>query len=172
VNKNNVMRTLKMAKITVHIGVGESGEHLNNAQNILNTITRQAGVRSKAKRTLQTFNIKKHEPIGCKVTLRGDLAEYFMRTSLAINENRLSESQFDNTGNFSYGIEEHTDFPDMKYDPNIGIFGMDISVSLVRPGYRISKRKIQKHKISNNHRVTKEDAITFVKDSYGVEVLS
>lgn len=171
-NENNIMRTPRIDKITVHIGVGESGEQLNNAEEILRTITQQASVRTLAKRTLQTFGIKKREPIGCKTTLRGDLAENFLRTSLSIVENTIKESQFDNTGNFSFGIEEHTDFPGMRYDPNIGIFGMDVIVCMIRPGYRIYRRKDEKRKIPNRHRVKKQDAVAFMKDAYGVEVQS
>lgn len=168
----NVMRTPVIDKVTVHIGVGESGEHLNNAEEILETIAGQVSIRTRAKRTLQTFAIKKNEPIGCKVTLRGEMAEEFLRTCLAINENKLHESQFDNTGNFSFGIEEHTDFPEMKYDPNIGIYGMDVIVAMTRPGYRISRRKISKRKIPSSHRITKQDSIAFMRDSYGVEVVT
>jgi large subunit ribosomal protein L5 len=171
-SESNVMRTPKVDKLTVHIGVGESGENLNNAENILNTIAHQQGVRTKAKRTMLAFNIKKHEPIGCKVTLRGELAENFLKTSLEIIEKQLRESQFDNTGNFSFGIEEHTDFPELKYDPKIGIFGMDVTVSLIRPGYRVVRRKIQKQKVPNSHKLTKPDAIAYIKDAYGVEVLA
>ncbi|HEY9245721.1 MAG TPA: 50S ribosomal protein L5, partial [Candidatus Methanoperedens sp.] len=98
-------------------------------------------------------------------------AEAFLKTALNISENRLNSSQFDESGNFSFGIEEHTDFPGMKYDPSIGIYGMDINVALKRSGYRISRRKIEKHKIPQNHRVTKEDAISFVKNAYSVEVI-
>lgn len=169
---SNVMRTPKIDKVTVHIGVGESGERLNNAEDILQTITQQQSVRTKAKRTLQTFGIKKGEPIGCKVTLRGELAQSFLRTGLAIVENQLKASQFDRTGNFNFGIEEHTDFPGMKYDPNIGIFGMDVTVSLIRPGYRISRRKITESRIPTRHRLTTDDAITFIKESYGAEVVA
>jgi large subunit ribosomal protein L5 len=170
--ENNVMKTPKIDKVTVHIGVGESGERLNNAEDILKNITKQQGVRTKAKRTLQTFSIKKGEPIGCKVTLRGELAENFLRTSLAIVENQLKASQFDQTGNFNFGIEEHTDFPGMKYDPNIGIFGMDVTVSLIRPGYRINRRKITQSKIPTRHKLTPDDAIAFIKESYNAEVLA
>jgi len=170
-SKDNVMRTPKIDKITVHIGVGESGERLNNAEDILQAITQQKSVRTKAKRTLQAFAIKKGEPIGCKVTLRGELAESFLRTSLTIQENQLKASQFDRTGNFNFGIEEHTDFPGMKYDPNIGIFGMDVTVSLIRPGYRISRRKIIQSKIPTRHKLTPDNAMAFIKESYGAEVL-
>ena len=166
----NPIRAPSIDKITVHIGTGESGERLSTAEKLLQTIVKQKTVRAKAKKTIPTYSIKKHEPIGCKVTLRGNKAVEFLKTAFKINENKISESQFDKNGNFSFGIEEHTDFPGMKYDPSIGIYGMDINVALKRPGYRISKRKVETHKIPTNHRLTKEDAISFVKEKYGVEV--
>ncbi|MDJ1422756.1 MAG: 50S ribosomal protein L5 [Candidatus Methanoperedens sp.] len=165
------MRIPSIDKITVHIGTGESGERLMNAEKLLGTIVKQRTVRAQAKRTIPAFSIKKREPIGCKVTLRGARASEFIKTALKIVDNRLNASQFDDNGNFSFGIEEHTDFPGMKYDPSIGIFGMDINVALKRPGYRISRRKIERHKIPQSHRLTKEDAISFVKEKYGVEVI-
>jgi large subunit ribosomal protein L5 len=103
--------------------------------------------------------------------LRGSKAANFLTTAFKIVENRLNASQFDASGNFSFGIEEHTDFPGMKYDPSIGIFGMDISVALKRSGFRINKRKLEVHKIPRTHRLTKEDAISFVKQKYGAEVV-
>ncbi|VVB89123.1 50S ribosomal protein L5 [uncultured archaeon] len=167
----NPIRTPSIDKITVHIGTGESGERLTNAEKLLQTIVKQKTVRAMAHKTIPAFSIKKKEPIGCKVTLRGKKASDFIKTALKIVENKISASQFDNAGNFSFGIEEHTDFPGMKYDPSIGIFGMDVNVALKRPGYRISRRKIEKHKIPQNHRLTKEDSISFVKEKYGVEVI-
>ena len=167
---SNLMRNLQIDKVVVHMGVGESGQHLVNAESILESITGQTVVRAHAKRTLPGFGIKKNEPIGCKVTLRSGIADSFLKTSLGIIDNKLLTSQFDSSGNFAFGIEEHTDFPGMKYDPNIGIFGMDINVVLKRPGYRISKRRTTKHKIPTSHRITKEDSISFLKENYSVEV--
>lgn len=167
----NPMRTPSIEKVSVHIGTGESGERLTNAERLLETIVKQKPVRAIAKKTLPAFSIKKREPIGCKVTLRGKNAHEFLKTALKIVDNKLGASQFDKNGNFSFGIEEHTDFPGMKYDPTIGIFGMDVNVALKRPGYRIHTRKIEKHKIPQNHRLTKEEAISFLKEKYGVEVI-
>ncbi len=167
----NPMRTPLIEKVTVHIGTGESGERLTNAENLLETIVKQKPVRAIAKKTLPTFSIKKREPIGCKVTLRGKNAQEFLKTALKIIDNKLSASQFDENGNFSFGIEEHTDFPGMKYDPTIGIFGMDVNVALKRAGYRIRTRKIEQHKIPQDHRLTKEDAISFLKEKYSAEVI-
>jgi large subunit ribosomal protein L5 len=167
----NPMRALSIDKVTVHIGTGESGERLTTAEKLLQTIVKQKPVRAMSKKTIPAFSIKKKEPIGCKVTLRGSKAADFLTTAFKIVENRLNVSQFDINGNFSFGIEEHTDFPGMKYDPSIGIFGMDISVALKRAGYRISKRKLEFHKIPRNHMLTKEDAVSFVKEKYGAEVV-
>ena len=168
---SNTMRTPVIDKVIVHMGVGESGQHLVNAEEILRTITGQTVVRCFAKRTLPAFAIKKKEPIGCKVTLRGQKAQEFLEIALGIVEKSLVKSQFDSLGNVSFGIEEHTDFPGMRYDPNIGVFGMDVTVVIKRPGERICKRRIATRQIPTNHRVTVEDAIAFLNESYGVEVI-
>ncbi|TGC08524.1 50S ribosomal protein L5 [Methanolobus halotolerans] len=165
------MRTPVVDKVVVHMGVGESGQHLVDAEGILGAITGQKIIRTYSKRTLPAFSIKKGEPIGCKVTLRGERAEKFLTTALGIIESNLRTSQFDKNGNVTFGIEEHTDFPGMRYDPNIGIFGMDINVVVNRPGYRISKRRISKTSIPASHRIIKDDTINFFKDKYSVEVV-
>jgi len=167
----NPMKDPRVDKVVVHMGVGESGQHLVDAEGILSTITGQGVVRCYSRRTMPSFGIKKHEPIGCKVTLRGKNAEDFLSTSINIIEKKLSASQFDNDGNVAFGIEEHTDFPGMRYDPNIGIFGMDINVIVNRPGYRVKKRRASKHKISSAHKITKDDSISFFKEKYAVEVV-
>lgn len=167
----NPMRSPVIEKVVVHMGVGESGQHLVDAENILKEITGQKVIRAFAKMTAPAFGIRKKEPIGCKVTLRGENAEKFLQTSLQIVENTLRSSQFDATGNVSFGIEEHTDFPGMKYDPNIGVFGMDVVAVLKRPGSRIAKRRIAPKKVPMSHKMTRDEAIQFFKDNYGVEVV-
>ena len=59
----------------------------------------------------------------------------------------------------------------MKYDPEIGIFGMDISVVLRRPGNRITKRALLKRRIPKDHRVDRDEAIQYMKDKFKVEVV-
>jgi large subunit ribosomal protein L5 len=167
----NVMLEPKIDKVVVHIGVGESGQRLVNAETILKQITRQTPVRSIAKKTLPTFGIKKKEPIGTKLTLRGKAAEDFLALALKAAGSALRQSQFDQLGNFSFGIEEHTDFPGMRYDPEIGIFGMDVSVALKRPGYRIAQRRIAKRKLPAKQKLNKADAIVYLQMRFGIEIL-
>ncbi|HQJ62202.1 50S ribosomal protein L5 [Methanothrix soehngenii] len=167
----NVMLEPRIDKVVVHVGVGESGQRLVNAETIMKTITKQQPVRSMAKKTLPTFNIKKKEPIGAKLTLRGKAAEDFLVLALKAAGNSLRMSQFDQQGNFSFGIEEHTDFPGMRYDPEIGIFGMDVSVALKRAGYRIARRRVAKKKLPSRQRLGQDDTVEFIKKKFGVEVL-
>jgi large subunit ribosomal protein L5 len=167
----NVMLEPRIDKVVVHIGVGESGQRLVNAETILKQIAHQDPVRSIARKTLPTFGIKKNEPIGTKLTLRGKAAEDFLVVALKASGNSLRQSQFDPLGNFSFGIEEHTDFPGMRYDPDIGIFGMDVSVALKRSGYRIARRRVVKRKLPARQKLTKADTIVYVQKRFGVEIL-
>ncbi len=166
----SAMQEIYIDKVVVHMGVGESGERLVNAEELMRQITGQKPIRTIAKRTQPAFGIRKGAPIGCKVTLRREKAEEFIETALNIIERQLAISQFDRTGNVSFGIEEHTDFPGMSYDPTIGIYGMDVNVVLEYKGVRIARRSIERRKLPADQKVNKEDAIAFMREHYQVEV--
>lgn len=166
----NPMQCLSIHKVVVHMGVGESGDKLSKAEDVLKKITGQSPVKTVAKRTLPAFGTRKGAPIGCKVTLRGKRADTFVQTAFTIVHQRLNPSQFDTQGNFSFGIEEHTDFPGMSYDPKIGIFGMDINIALERKGARIGRRTIERRRIPPNQKVSPQEAIAFMTEQYKMEV--
>ncbi|RCU48080.1 50S ribosomal protein L5 [Haloplanus salinus] len=162
------MREPRIEKVVVHMGVGEGGRELADAEDILEDVTGQQSVRTSAKRTVQEFNIREGDPIGAKVTLRGADAADFLDTALPLVD--LAASQFDETGNFSFGVEEHTAFPSQEYDPNIGIYGLDVTVNLVRPGYRVAKRDKVSRSIPSAHRLNADDAVAFIEANFDVEV--
>ncbi|GAB3034800.1 50S ribosomal protein L5 [Natronobiforma cellulositropha] len=162
------MREPRVEKVVVHMGVGRGGRDLGRAEGIIEDVTGQQSVRTLAKSTEPEFGIRQGEPIGTKVTLRGEDAEAFLETALPLAD--LSATQFDQMGNFSFGVEEHTDFPSQEYDPTIGIYGLDVTVNMVRPGYRIAKRDKATTSIPANHRLTPEDAIRFLESTFDVDV--
>ena len=162
------MRQPRVDKVVVHMGVGEGGRELASAEEILEDITGQESVRTTAKRSVGAFDIRAGDPIGAKVTLRGDRADDFLATALSLVD--LDRGQFDETGNVSFGIEEHTAFPSQEYDPDVGIYGLDVTVTLVRPGYRVSKRDQRTRSIPSSHRLSPEDAIRFLESEFDVEV--
>lgn len=161
----------RIAKVTVNIGVGESGEKLKKAESVLAGVTKQKPMQTVSKTTNKDWGLRKFMPLGCKVTLRKKVAENFLRSALKIRENKISEYSFDDQGNFSFGVPDHTLFEGQKYDPSIGIFGMDICVTVENPGYRIKHRQIDRRKIPQRHQLTKEATMKFITESFNVEVV-
>lgn len=165
----NKMKDIRVDKVTLNIGAGESGARLEKAKSILEKITgKKIFVTITKKRT--TFGTAKRRPIGVKVTLRGQEAVEFLKNAFKAIRNTLKSSQFDQHGNFSFGIEEYINLPGVKYDPEVGMLGMDVCITVKRPGYRIKQRKIKPKKIGKNHVITKEESIEFVKKNFGVEI--
>jgi len=166
----NQMEQVRIAKATVNIGVGESGERLARAEKLLVNITDQKPVRTISKVTNPEFGIRRGQPIACKVTLRNEKASKAVKMVLDGIGNNIKASQFDQQGNVAFGIQEHIDIPGMRYDPDIGIFGMNVAITFEKPGYRIKRRKIQHKKVPAKHQVTKEETMEFMKNEFQVNI--
>ena len=162
------MRDPRVEKVVVNMSVGRGGADLERAEDILESITGQRPVRTEAKQTVPAFELRQGTPIGAKVTLRGERAEEFLETALDLVS--LSPGQFDETGNVSFGIQEHTDFPGQEYDPTVGLYGMDVTINLTRPGYRVAKRDRATKSIPQEHRLTPDESLAFLQERFGVEV--
>ena len=169
--KEHPMRQVRLEKLTVHIGVGKSGEELEKARTILGELTGQKPSSQRAKRTVKDFGIREGEPIACKVTLRREKAAQFMKRALEAVGNRLKESSFDQYGNFAFGVKEHIEVPGTKYVPELGIIGFDVIATMERPGFRVKRRRIRQSKVGKTHLVTKEEAIRFVRSNFGTEIV-
>lgn len=168
----NPMNEVKIEKVTVNIGVGEAGEKLSRAITLLEEMFDQTPVKTYSKVTNPEWGIRKRQPIACKVTLRGDKADRAIEMVLEGIMRRLRPTQFDDQGNLSFGIREHIDIPGMKYNPDIGIFGMNLSITFEKPGYRIAKRRIQQKKVPQRHRISKEETMKFMEDNFNVEYVT
>ena len=156
----------KIDKVTINIGVGEAGERLAKAETVLEKLTEQKPLRVKAKITNPDFGIKRGMPIGCKVTLRKEKALKFLERAFEAIGNKLKRSSFDKPGNLAFGIKEHIDIPKMKYDPSLGIFGMDVCVTFGRAGYRIKERKHERRKLPKKHIIRPEETIAFLRNAF------
>ncbi len=167
----NPMRRPRVEKVTVNISVGKSGEPLEKAARVLEQLTGQRPCKRRAKKTIRDFGIRKGEPIACIVTLRKEKARTFLEKSLQAIDNKLSTHCFDRRGNFSFGLKEHIEIPGTRYVPELGIYGMDVSVALSRPGYRVKRRRRAKSKIGSDHLLTAEEAMLFIKDEFEVEIV-
>jgi large subunit ribosomal protein L11e len=151
--------------VLVDISVGESGDRLTRASKVLEQLTGQTPVTSKARYTVRQFGIRRNEKIAVHVTIRGPKAEEILERGLKVKEYELRRRNFSETGNFGFGIQEHIDLG-ARYDPTIGIFGMDFYVVMGRPGSRVAKRKVKKARIGTKHRVTKDDTMAWFKSRF------
>lgn len=159
----------RIEKVVVNCSVGEGGAKLEKAQKIIESLVGQAPEIRKARKTIRGFGIHRGEPIAIRVTLRKRLAEEFLRKALAAVNNRIKKSSIDKDGNFSFGIKEHLDIPGTRYNPELGIVGMDVTVHLSKPGYRVRKRAYRPSKVGRRQMVSVEETVEFLK-SLGVEV--
>ncbi|MEM2147513.1 MAG: 50S ribosomal protein L5 [Candidatus Bathyarchaeia archaeon] len=169
--EENPMLKPRIEKVVVNISVGKSGEPLEKASNVLKELTGQRPCKKKAKKTIRDFGIRRGEPMACVVTLRKQKAIEFLKKVLHVIDYKLPKNCFDEYGNFAFGIKEHIEIPGVKYDPEVGIFGMDVCVSVNRPGNRVKNRQRTKAKIGPNHVLNSEEAAVFVKDILGVELV-
>jgi large subunit ribosomal protein L5 len=164
------MRKIRLEKVTINMGAGEAGQKLENAKKLVGKFSENKIVVTKTRRRT-TFGVAKHRPIGAKVTLRGENAREFLEKVLHALDNRLRETNFDDNGNFSLGIKEYIHIPGVRYDPEIGIMGMDVCVTLERPGFRVRRRRVRPKSIGKKHRITREESQEWVKKEFGVMIV-
>lgn len=164
------MRRIAIAKVVINIGVGKSGEAVQRARRVLEQITGQKPSERKAKESIRDFGIHRGEPIGLVVTVRGEGTRELISRLLTAREKKMNESSFDPRGSVSFGLKEHIEIPGVRYDPEIGIWGMNVSVYLQRPGGRVSRRLRKPSPVGKSHVVSKEEAMEFFRREFGVTI--
>jgi large subunit ribosomal protein L5 len=167
----NPARAVRVIKIVVNAGVGESGEPRTKAEKVLQMITHAKPVSTRAKETNRDLGIRLGQEIGAKVTLRGAPALEFLERALDARDRQLDPDSIDRSGNFSFGVADYTDFAGMKYDPAIGVVGMDICVELGRAGWRLRERKRAPQRIPAHLKVTPDESRKFLVDALRVAFL-
>ena len=169
--QENPMKKISLEKVVLNMGLGKSGDIIEIAKKALHQISGKTPNSREAKETQRDWGIRKGEPIGVAITIRGQEARDLLKRLLEAKGNQVKQKSFDNFGNYSFGINEHIDIPGVKYDPKVGILGLGISVTLTRPGYGVRTRSKHKARVGKNHIIKSEEAKDYLIKEFGVTVV-
>lgn len=166
----NPNRTIRLEKLTFNIGAGKEQAVLEKGVKLIEYVTGIAPVRTKATKRIPAWGLRPGLPIGCKLTLRGKEIKDFVRRLLKAKNNALGQNNFDKHGNIAFGINEYIDIEGVKYNPEIGLMGLQVCITLTRNGYRIKRRRIKQKSLPEKQIINKQEAIEFVKKEFGTKV--
>jgi large subunit ribosomal protein L5 len=166
----NPMQQVRIEKVTLNVGAGKDQKVLEKGVKLLQNITEIPPVQTVAKKRIPNWGLRPGLPIGCKITLRNKKAEEMLKRLIEAKDLLLDEKQFDENGSIAFGIPEYIDVPGVSYDPEIGVMGFEVCVTLERAGYRLKKRRLQKKRVSPRHRVSRQDAIAFMQQKFQVKL--
>ncbi len=161
----NKMREIKIEKIV--LSVGGTAEELEKGFKLLEFLTGKKPAKTRSKKRIPTLGVRPKLEVGAVVTLRKNFEELLKKLLISI-DNTLKKKQV-SENNFSFGIKEYIEIPDIEYQRDIGIRGFDVTVAFKRNGRRVKLRKTKKGKIPKRQAITKEEIIKFMEEKFQTE---
>ncbi len=163
------MHKIKLEKVT--LSCGAIGLDLEKSKKLLEMLSGKKAqiVKAGPKRRIPAFGVKPGLELGTMVTLRGKEAVEILKRLLGAVENFISKKQIsENT--FSFGIHEYIEIPGTEYKREIGIRGLNVTVSFIRPGIRVKRKKIKAGNVPRRHHASKEEIIKYLEENFSTEI--
>jgi len=163
-NKNqiNPMRKIELEKIV--LSIGGTGEELEKGFRLLKILTGRTPAKMQSRKRIPSLGVRPKLEVGVVVTIRKN-PEETLRKMLSALDNILKKSQI-SENNFSFGIKEYIEIPGTEYQRDIGIRGLDVTVTFKRAGKRVKLKKIKKGKIPKRQAITREEIIKFMEENF------
>ena len=161
------MKEIRIEKVTLNIGSGTEAENAEKAALLLGKISGAKVIKTIATKRIAAWKVRPGLPVGAMVTLRGKKAAEVLKSLLHAVSFKVKKSSFTKNG-FSFGIKEYIEIPGIKYDPKIGIIGLEVAVSLKRPGFRVKRRKIRSAKIHHRHEISTEEGWSWAQKALSI----
>lgn len=162
---DNSMRKIKIEKIV--LSVGGVAEELEKGVKLLKLISKRNPAKMISRKRIPTLNVRPNLEVGAVITIRDQKEELLKRLLKSIN-NKLSKKQI-SENNFSFGISEYIEIPDIEYQREIGIRGLDVTVVFKRAGKRVRIKKIKKGKIPKKQIISKDEIIKYMGEEFKTE---
>lgn len=166
----NDMRKIRIEKITLNVGAGKDLDKLEKGEKLIEYLTGLKPVKTKTNKRIPGWGLRPGLPIGCKITIRDELKTDLIKRFIEAKDNLLKRTQFDDNGNISFGIHEYINIPGVNYNPDLGIMGFQISITLGRAGNRISRRRLQKKRLPKKQRISRDEAMEYMKEHFNTKI--
>ena len=164
------MQQIFLDKVVINIGVGQNENLVDNAKALIKKLTDHEAGTTVSKRRDPELKLRKGQLIGAVSTLRKKEAFDFLKRALDANSNVISHGAV--AGNsLNFGIKEYIYFTGVKYDPKIGILGMNVNAAFARKGARVAKKRRRCGVPGKIHsRITREEIMQYLKNSFNVKM--
>ena len=143
---NNIHTVPSITKVVINSGFSASSDknHVAYVNEEITKISGQKPVTTKAKLSISNFKLREGQPIGCKVTLRGNIMYDFLARLVhialpCIRDFRGVPSKFDGQGNYTLGISDHSIFPEVSAEGNTATIGMDVCINTSAKSDEVAK---------------------------------
>ena len=166
----NPMQSLRIEKVTLNVGAGKDQHVLEKGMTVIKSLTGIEPQKRITNKRIPAWGVRPGLPVGCRLTLRGKPAEDILRRTLKAKDFKLRTSHFDDAGSVSFGIPEHIEIEGAKYDPKIGVMGLQVCVTLEKPGFHVKRRRVRAMPVGKTHRITRVQSISFMKDKFKIKI--
>jgi large subunit ribosomal protein L5 len=164
------MQDIRLEKVVANMGIGPSEDKQESAKQLLKKLTGRDAAHTTARKRFPAFGIKQGQVIGVVVTLRGREADAFFKRALDAVDGVVRESSIANNS-VNFGVKEYIYFSGVKYDPKIGMLGLNVNALFARKGSRVERRRMKSGAVGRKHRtVTRDEIASLLENSYKVKV--
>jgi len=163
----NAMRAIKLEKIVLNCGGIE--DKLEKSVKLLGMLTGKKVKEVTSNKRIPSLGVRPGLKTGCVVTIRGKEREALLKRLFGAVNNKIKKKQIAKNG-FSFGIKEYLEIPDMEYQRDIGILGLDVTAVFKRAGKRVAFKKIKQGKLPERQKVTEEEIIDYLQNKLKIEV--
>ncbi len=169
---SNVMEQIYLDKLVINIGVGQTEDKLQAAKALLKKLTGREAISIPSKKREPELKLRKGQIIATAVTLRKKEAFEMLKRALEANDNIIGKNAVAKNS-INFGIKEYIYISGVKYDPAIGMLGMNINGAFARKGRRVEKRKRAASKVGEKHKnIKKEEILEYLQSKFGAKMIS
>ncbi len=167
--EKNPMQEVELSKVTLNIGTGNDKQKQESAKKLLELITKRKIADAISKKRIPSFGISKGSKIGAFVTIREN-AEKLATRLLDAADNQIKKSSISNN-TVSFGIKEYIDINGVKYDPKLGMLGMNVNMHFAKKGMRVAEKKIKAGKVSRKQRIVSPEEIEGYLKKHNISIV-